>query len=120
MGRLAVESTIPRGRARELQQNILRSLIGHKADLSQIVHHAIHAADVKALLEYTPRAAQQAAVAGAHREAAAHLATAISHGDDLGARGTAKLLELHAIECDLTNQVGGIAGLGDTGAGHLA
>jgi len=105
LGRLAVESTIPRGRARELHQNILRSLIEHKADLSQIVHHAIHAADVKALLEYTPRAAQQAAVAGAHREAAAHLATALDHGDQLGAQERAKLLELHAIECDLINQV---------------
>jgi DNA-binding CsgD family transcriptional regulator len=105
LGRLAVESTVARGRARELHQSILRSLIEHRADLSQIVHHAIHAADVKVLLEYTPRAAQQAAVAGAHREAAAHLATAISHSEALSAQERARLFELHAIECDLTNQV---------------
>jgi DNA-binding CsgD family transcriptional regulator/tetratricopeptide (TPR) repeat protein len=105
LGRLAVESTIPRGRARELHQSILRSLIEHRTDLSQIVHHAIHASDVKVLLEYTPRAAQQAAVAGAHREAAAHLATAIGHSETLNAQERARLFELHAIECDLTNQV---------------
>src|SRR5882724_3400392 len=41
LGRLAVESTLSPGRARELHQGILRSLIEHNADLSQIVHHAI-------------------------------------------------------------------------------
>ena len=105
LGRLAVESTIAHGRARELHQNILKSLIERNSDLSQIVHHAVHAEDVQALLEYTPRAAEHAAQAGAHREAAAHLATAISHSNALNAPERARLLELHATECDLTNQV---------------
>jgi DNA-binding CsgD family transcriptional regulator/tetratricopeptide (TPR) repeat protein len=105
LGRLAVESTIARGRARELHQSILKCLIEHRSDLSQIVHHAVHAADVQVLLEYAPRAAEQAAQAGAHREAAAHLATAISHSNMLSAAERAQLLELHATECDLINQV---------------
>jgi DNA-binding CsgD family transcriptional regulator/tetratricopeptide (TPR) repeat protein len=105
LGRLAVESTIPRGRASELHQSILKSFIEHNCDLSQIVHHAVHAADVQALLEYAPRAAEQAAQAGAHREAAAHLATAIGHSHALSAEARARLLELHATECDLTNRV---------------
>jgi DNA-binding CsgD family transcriptional regulator/tetratricopeptide (TPR) repeat protein len=105
LGRLAVESTIARGRARELHQTILKCLIERKSDLSQIVHHAVHAADVRVLLEYTPRGAEQAAQAGAHREAAAHLATAISHSHSLSAPQRARLLELHATECDLTNEV---------------
>jgi len=88
-----------------LHQSILQNLIQHNADLSQIVHHAILAEEVKALLEYAPRAARQAAVAGAHREAAAHLATAIRHSDALSAPERARLFELHATECDLTNQV---------------
>jgi hypothetical protein len=105
LGRLAVESTIPRGRARELHQSILKCFIERNCDLSQIVHHAVHAADVQMLLEYAPRAAEQAAQAGAHREAAAHLATAISHSHALSAEAQARLLELHATECDLTNRV---------------
>src|ERR1700682_2875931 len=47
----------------------------------------------------------RAAQAGAHREAAAHLATAISHSNSLSAPERARLLELHATECDTTNQV---------------
>jgi DNA-binding CsgD family transcriptional regulator/tetratricopeptide (TPR) repeat protein len=105
LGRLAVESTIARGRARELHQAILRHLIERKADLSQVVHHAVHAEDERAILEHAPRAAAEAATAGAHREAAAHLATALNHSHALGMTERARLLELHATECDLTNQV---------------
>jgi DNA-binding CsgD family transcriptional regulator/tetratricopeptide (TPR) repeat protein len=105
LGRLAVESTIPRACAQALHQGILRILIEHGADLSQLVHHASNAQDVKALLEYAPRAAQQAASAGAHREAVAHLATALRHVDSLSAPERARLFELHATECDVTNQV---------------
>jgi ATP/maltotriose-dependent transcriptional regulator MalT len=106
LGRLAVASTIPRARAQALHQSILRSLIEHDADLSQLVHHASHAQDVKALLEFAPQAAQQAARAGAHREAAAHLATALGHLDSLSALERARLYELHATQCHMTNQVG--------------
>ena len=105
LGRLAVEGTIPRARARALHQRILRSLIEHGADLAQLMHHALRAQDVKALLEYAPRAAQQAARAGAHREAAAHLATALRHLDSLNALERARLYESHATQCHMTNQV---------------
>lgn len=105
LGRLAVESAIPRARARELHQRILRSLIEQEADLSQLVHHASHAQDVEAMLEYAPRAAQQAALAGAHREAVAHLATALRFVDSFSAPERAQLFELHATECNVTNLV---------------
>jgi len=105
LGRLAVESTIARGRARELHQAILKHLIERRSDLSQIVHHAVNAEDEPAILEYAPRAATEAAAGGAHREAAAHLATTIAHSHALSAPERARLLELHATECDLTNQV---------------
>jgi DNA-binding CsgD family transcriptional regulator/tetratricopeptide (TPR) repeat protein len=105
LGRLAVEGTIPRSRAQALHQSILHSLIERDADLSQLVHHASLAQDVKALIEYAPRAAQQAARAGAHQEAVMHLATALRHVDSLSAPERARLLELHATECDMNNQV---------------
>jgi DNA-binding CsgD family transcriptional regulator/tetratricopeptide (TPR) repeat protein len=105
LGRLAVESAIPRGRAQEMHQSVLHKLIEHGADLSQVVHHATLAQNIEALLEYAPRAAEQATRAGAHREAAAHLVTALKHGDKLATAERARLLELYANECDLTNEV---------------
>ncbi len=105
LGRLAVESTIPRARARALHQNVLRCLIENNADLSQLVHHAALAQDLPALLQYAPLAAKQAARVGAHREAVAHLETALRHGDSLSPTERVPLLELHAAECDTTNQV---------------
>ena len=105
LGRLAVESTIPRSRAQTLHQRILCSLVEHQADLSQLVHHALQAQDVKALIEYAPRAARQAALAGAHREAVAHLETAIRRCGSIGALERAQLYELHAAECNTTNRV---------------
>jgi DNA-binding CsgD family transcriptional regulator/tetratricopeptide (TPR) repeat protein len=105
LGRMAVASTIACARAEALHQSILNTLIRHNADLSQLVHHAALAQDMKALIEYAPRAAQQAACAGAHREAVAHLETALRQVESLSAPERAHLLELLAAECDTTNQV---------------
>ena len=105
LGRLAVEGTIPRSRAQALHQRILRSLVEHHADLSRLLHHAALARDVEALIEYAPRAARQAALAGAHREAVAHLETALRLAASISAPERAQLYELHASECNITNQV---------------
>ena len=105
LGRLAVEGTIPRSRAQALHQRILGCLVEHHADLSRLLHHAALAQDVKALIEYAPRAARQAALAGAHREAVAHLETALRRAGSISAPERAHLYELHASECNITNQV---------------
>ena len=105
LGRLAVESTIARSRAQSLHQRILRTLAEHHADLSQLVHHASLAQDVNALIEYAPRAAHHASLAGAHREAVAHLETVIRRAGAISAPRRAQLYELHATECNITNQV---------------
>ena len=105
LGRLAVESTIPRSRAQAWHERILHTLVEHQADLSQLVHHASLAQNVNALLEYAPRAARHASCAGAHREAVAHLETAIRRAAPIGAAERAQLYELHAAECNITNQV---------------
>lgn len=105
LGRLAVEESVPRARAQALHARLLRTLVEHNADLSQLVHHASHAQDIAAVLEYAPRAAERAALAGAHREAVAHLTTALGHASALGAAQRARLLERHAAGCNLTNEV---------------
>jgi len=105
LGRLAVEGAVPHARAQELHAAILRAMAAHDVDLSQLVHHASHAQDVPAVLQYAPQAAARAMVAGAHREAVAHLATALRHAGSLSPAERATLLEQHAAGCNMTNEV---------------
>ena len=105
LARRAIADHVPPGRARGLHASLLRVLAAQHADLSLLVHHAARAQDSAAVLEYAPRAAAQAAQSGAHREAAAHYATALKHASALTACARAHLLEAHARQCDLTNQV---------------
>lgn len=104
LARLAVESAVPAARAQELHGRILAALRERGADLSQLVHHAQLAHDVAAILEFAPRAAEQAARLGSHVEAAAHYAAALRHAEALSPADRARLLEAHAWECNLTNQ----------------
>lgn len=73
-----------------------------RVQLARLVHHAEHAGDRAAVLRYAPQAAREAAAHGAHREAAAHYATALRYGDGLLPEQRAALLEGRAYECYLT------------------
>jgi DNA-binding CsgD family transcriptional regulator len=110
LARLAVESTLSPLRKQALHAQVLQSLLAHGAgeDLSQadrLVHHATGAHDEALILRYAPLAARHAAAQGAHREAAAHYATALAHAKGLPAEEQVALLEGRAYECYLTNQM---------------
>lgn len=107
LARLAVYSTLPRERGREMHSRVLQALEQHNADLTQLVHHAALAENATAVLEYAPLAAKEAARLGAHREAAAHLSAALRHCEALPPLIQAELFEQHAEECSLTNRPGG-------------
>ncbi|HEY6515678.1 MAG TPA: AAA family ATPase [Steroidobacteraceae bacterium] len=104
LARLAVLSAIAPERVRAMHIRVLEALRRHGADPSRLVHHAVLAGDAAAVLENAPLAATQAARLGAHREAAAHLSTALRHGVPLTLIAQAKLLESHAVESALANQ----------------
>lgn len=106
LARLAVYSTLPQERAREMHGRVLHALEQHNADLTQLVHHAALAENATAVLKYAPLAAKEAARLGAHREAAAHLSAALRHREALPTLIQAELFEQHAEECALTNQPG--------------
>jgi DNA-binding CsgD family transcriptional regulator len=72
------------------------------ADLAQLAHHADAAGDVDAVLRWAPRAAEIAAAAGAHREAAAQYARALRFSDGLPLQARADLLQRRADECFTT------------------
>jgi predicted ATPase/DNA-binding CsgD family transcriptional regulator len=72
--------------------------------VARLVHHAEHAGDREHVLRYAPQAAREAAAHGAHREAAAHYATALRYGGGLPLEQRAELLEGLAYQCYLTGQ----------------
>ena len=88
-------------------QTVLQALITSSygpRDFAQLVHHAKAADDRTAVLKYAPVAARQASLAGAHREAAALYALALTFIADQSAEERALMLEAYARECDLIGQ----------------
>ena len=97
--RRAIADTLPVARRLELNARVLAALedLGI-ADAGRLVHHASEAGDVDALVRYAPIAAQDAAISGAHREAAAHYGLALAHEDRFSPAELADLLEACAVE----------------------
>ncbi|WP_428410498.1 helix-turn-helix transcriptional regulator [Hyphococcus sp.] len=107
LARLATLSRLSSGKLRRLHAALLAQLTKGSAIrfASQIVHHAEGAGDAKAVLKYAPSAAEQAATAGSHREAAAHLATALKFVDDAEPEQAALLYEKWAYEAGLSLRI---------------
>lgn len=108
LARLAVESTLPPHRLKELHAEVLRALLeqgGESLAIARLVHHAALAGDSAAVLRFAPEAARQAAQQGAHREAAIHYGTALRNAEAIPQAQRAELLEGRAYECYLTSQV---------------
>jgi DNA-binding CsgD family transcriptional regulator/tetratricopeptide (TPR) repeat protein len=98
--RRAITSSVPSARLIALNQRVLAALVERGgSDVSRIVHHAAQAGDEDAIVRYGPAAARDAARAGAHREAVAHLGLVLEHAGRFSAAERAELLEQFAIEC---------------------
>ena len=108
VSRRAVEDSLPAVEARALHVQILSVLTAtERSDIgeSRIVHHAVGAGDVPAVLKFAPLAAERAAGVSAHREAIAHYRTALLYGNRLEPEVRAALLDRLSYECYLTGQV---------------
>lgn len=108
LAREALIETISPLRRVELHQRVLAALRASPTgpdDLARLAHHAEAARDGVAVLEYAPEAARRAAGLGAHREAAEQYARALRFAADLPPAERARLLEGHAWECHLTDQL---------------
>lgn len=107
LARRAVEDAVQPQRRRALHASILAALAAPPAgapEPSRLVHHAAGAGDTAAVLAHAPVAAERAAAAGAHREAAAHWGAALEAAGAEGV-GVAGMLERRAYECYLTGQI---------------
>jgi ATP/maltotriose-dependent transcriptional regulator MalT len=108
LARQAIEASLSFGRTQELHHLILEALLDvPQADISlaRLVHHASGAADAEKVIEFAPRAAQQASRHGAHHEAAEHYQNALRYASILSPQDRAKLLDCLAFEYYLTGQI---------------
>ena len=115
LARVAVEETLSPTRRLALHRGVLLALTDRPhgaADLARIAHHAEHAADGEAVRRFAPAAAEQATRLGAHREAAAQYARALSFAESLSPEEQASLHERRSDALYLTDdQVEAIAEL---------
>lgn len=108
LARLATLSRVSATRQRAIHARVLDALLaptGPRPTLDQLVHHAAGALDASKVLQYAPQAASAAAAVGAHREAAAHLATALRFIDEAEPEVAAQLYEDWAYEAGLALRI---------------
>jgi DNA-binding CsgD family transcriptional regulator/tetratricopeptide (TPR) repeat protein len=113
LARRAVESALPGLRRRTLNRRVVAVLREAKVpDLERLVHHAVQADDAETVVEFAPRAAREAAAAGSHRQALAHLEAAVAHRDRLAPPERARLLAEHSWELYIAHRFGEAAAAG--------
>jgi len=107
LARQAVLSGLRPAASRALHKRLCKALTEQapshaRVELARLVHHATGAQDAHMVLQLAPRAARQAARLGAHRQAAAHLASALQFVDAVNWTGdAAQLYEDWAYEAGL-------------------
>lgn len=99
LARRAVEQSLSALRRAALHRRVVDALTGTEPrDLPRLVHHAVQAGDVAAIVAHAPAAGREAAAAGSHRQALALLEVALRHADRLPDRERARLHDDHAWE----------------------
>jgi DNA-binding CsgD family transcriptional regulator/tetratricopeptide (TPR) repeat protein len=102
LARRAIETSLAPGRRRELHQKVVNVLRPNPdARASEIAHHAERAGDISAFIEFTRRAADEAARTGASREAAAHYGAMLRQRQALSPADVMDTLEQHARQAHL-------------------
>ncbi|MDG4826618.1 LuxR C-terminal-related transcriptional regulator [Asanoa sp. WMMD1127] len=104
LARRAIEESLSPHRRIHLHRMALAALESQHHQAARLAHHAEAAGDAEAVQRFAPMAAEQAALTGAHREAAAHYARALRFGAGLAWPDRADLLERRSQECYLTDQ----------------
>jgi DNA-binding CsgD family transcriptional regulator/tetratricopeptide (TPR) repeat protein len=96
--RRAVEESLSPVRRAALHAEVLATLVTRPGvDPARIMHHAHHAGDATAVLQWAPVAARRATAVGAYRQAAAHYATVLPLATALPDPERAALLEAYSL-----------------------
>jgi DNA-binding CsgD family transcriptional regulator len=103
LARRAIEGSIAPTRRRALHQKVV-DVLKRRPDARpvEVAHHAERAGDIAALLKFAYRAGDEAARAGAPREAASHFASVLKYRDSLDPTRLAEVLERHAEQAYLS------------------
>ena len=104
LARVAVEETLAPDRRLALHRRARWRALGRRRRGPAAPTTPRRAGDGDAVLRFAPAAAERAAAAGAHREAAAQYARALRFADGLEPGGRADLLERRSHECYLADQ----------------
>ncbi|MBV9047885.1 MAG: hypothetical protein JOY58_06430, partial [Solirubrobacterales bacterium] len=107
LARIAIEESIPPDRRLGFHRAILAALEdrqGESPSFARLADHAEMADDREAVLRWAPRAAEEAARGGSHREAAAQYARALRFVGGLALDRQAELLQRRVDECWMTDQ----------------
>ncbi|MGH9252237.1 MAG: helix-turn-helix domain-containing protein, partial [Acidimicrobiales bacterium] len=97
LARHALERSMPASRRMTFNRAVMDALLEHDhADLSRIVHHAVAAGEIPVILSHGPRAAREAAQAGAHSQALAHYEHVVAHIEALPGDAQARILVEYA------------------------
>lgn len=99
--RRAIVDALPASRRIELNAQVLTMLLEVGGDAGRIVSHAVEAGDVDAIVQWAPRAARDATVSGARRQAVEHYRAALAHPERFPATERTDLLEDYAIEAHM-------------------
>jgi ATP/maltotriose-dependent transcriptional regulator MalT len=102
--RRAVEAATPAALRIEAHARLLGALLALAPDPDRLVHHAVGAGDVDAIVAHGPVAAGRAALAGSHREAIALYQRALQHRDRFEPQELATTLRRYAFELYLANR----------------
>ena len=97
LARRAVQDALAPSRRRDLHRKVVNELRRRQhSRASEIAHHAERAADIPASIEFSRLAGEEAARAGAPREAASHYRTLLKHRDLIDPELLVATLEHHA------------------------
>ena len=106
LARRAIEDSLSDARRMPVHRQILERLLeANERSFARLAHHAAGARDAAAILRYAPLAAEEAAKAGAHHEAAAHYRTALQYSGEVSDLEHAALLDALSYECYLTERL---------------
>lgn len=105
LARLAVAQSLSPERAAVLHRQALRALEEAGAEPARLVYHAEAAGEAASLLRHATAAGERSAALGAHRDAAAQYARALSVAGSLSDAERADLLSRYAFECYLVDRL---------------
>jgi DNA-binding CsgD family transcriptional regulator/tetratricopeptide (TPR) repeat protein len=110
LARRVIEASLPPSRRVDCHRRVLAALQTAGAEPSRLVHHAVSAGDEVAVVRYAAAAADEAAHAEGHREAAAFARLALERGRLLDRLEAAGLHGLAATALYAINRFGEAAG----------